>query len=192
MRNPSICGTRSTKRVRRQRTRRPSMSTGRSLSRWPSRAGRKVTSFGGLRRSDLMSRIRSTANATTELVMARLLKRRSLAGWRRHLPLAGRPDFAWPKKHVALFVDGCFWHGHVSCHKNITPSTNAQLWRTKIEGNRRRDIRVARRLRGEGWRVLRVWECTLTKRPAACVARVRRALDRGPGRAAGRWTDEGG
>ena len=145
-------------------------------SSWPGTSKHRLTSFGGLSRSHLMSRIRSVANKTTELTMVRLLRKASLSGWKRHLPLAGRPDFAWPRERVAVFVDGCFWHGHTACGKNATPKANASLWRQKIKRNRRRDRWVARSFRSEGWTVLRFWECSLAKRPEASARRLRRTL----------------
>ncbi len=145
------------------------------MSKWPGRSKGRLTTFGRLKRSELMARIRSQSNASTELRMASLLRQVSMSGWRRHLPLAGHPDFAWPKQRVALFVDGCFWHGHY-CGRNMTPRSNARLWREKILRNRRRDRRVARGLRAEGWAVMRIWECALGDRPTACLGRLRRVL----------------
>ena len=121
---------------------------------WPGKADEQTTTFGALTRSQLMKRVRNTGNKTTEMTLARLLRKSQLKGWLRHLPLPGKPDFAWPKKKVAVFVDGCFWHGH-DCGKNVTPKTNANKWREKIEGNQRRDRRVARQLRAQGWCVIR-------------------------------------
>lgn len=62
-------------------------------------------------RARTMRAVRAHGNASTELVVAKLLRANGIRGWRRHLPLPGRPDFAWPTSKVALFVDGCFWHG---------------------------------------------------------------------------------
>ncbi|MBN1360033.1 MAG: DNA mismatch endonuclease Vsr [Sedimentisphaerales bacterium] len=148
---------------------------------WPGKADEQDTTFGDLTRSQLMKRVRSSGNETTEMTMARLLRKHRLSGWRRHLALPGKPDFAWPKEKVALFVDGCFWHGH-TCGKNITPKTNSLQWREKIEGNQRRDQRASRRLRGDGWSVIRVWECQLRKQPQQCFARVARILQRARGK----------
>lgn len=145
------------------------------MSRWPGKPDRQPTTFGSLTRSQLMSRVRSVGNETTERRLARLLRKTGLNGWRRHLRLPGKPDFAWPKEKVAVFVDGCFWHGH-DCGKNVTPRTNASAWREKIERNQRRDRRVTRQLRRAGWSVVRVWECRLRKQPEACMRRVERAL----------------
>jgi DNA mismatch endonuclease (patch repair protein) len=137
--------------------------------------GKEKTTFGCLSRSELMSRIRSRGNVSTEARLLRLLRAERLGGWRRHLPLPGSPDFAWRREKIAVFVDGCFWHGH-DCGKNIKPRHNAEAWQRKIRGNRRRDRRVYRELRRLGWRVLRIFECQLSKRPEACVRRIVRLL----------------
>lgn len=130
------------------------------------------TSFGGLTRSQLMARVRSTGNVTTEERLAHILRIAGLHGWRRHQELAGRPDFAWRAPKVAVFVDGCFWHGH-DCGRNVTPRTNAGLWREKIRNNQRRDARVTRVLRRHGWTVYRITECELARRPGRCVEKIR-------------------
>jgi len=145
------------------------------MSRWPGDAKAERTTFGGLPRGELMSRIRSFGNATTEKRMATLLRRAGLSGWRRHLPLPGCPDFVWRTAKVAVFVDGCFWHGH-TCGKNINPKTNAEFWDNKITRNRERDLRVNRLLRRIGWKVIRVWECDLAKTPEKDIARIARLL----------------
>jgi DNA mismatch endonuclease (patch repair protein) len=147
------------------------------MSRWPGNAQRERTTFGGLRRGQLMSRVRSTGNQTTEKRLASLLRGAGLTGWRRHQFLPGRPDFVWPKIKVAVFVDGCFWHGH-DCGRNVTPRTNAKAWCAKIEGNQARDRRTSRFLRQEGWNVIRIWECQLARTPALCVLRIVKALGR--------------
>ena len=142
---------------------------------WPGDANLETTTFAGLSRAELMSRIRSTGNRTTELNLAALLRRSQLAGWRRHLNLLGKPDFAWPKERLAVFVDGCFWHGH-GCHRNLRPRKNASAWRAKILKNGRRDRRNSARLRAAGWTVIRIWECGLSSDAARCVSRIARAL----------------
>lgn len=122
-----------------------------------------------------MSRIRGTGNATTEVKLARLLRRHRLTGWRRGARLLGRPDFTWHRQRLVVFVDGCFWHGH-GCGRNVAPKTNAELWARKISGNKKRDRRVTRELRRRGWSVLRIWECSLRRNPAGSLARVSRKL----------------
>ena len=146
------------------------------MARWPGKGRNRATTFGNLTRSQLMTRVRSSGNNTTEIRMMHLLRKAGLKGWRRHLRLPGKPDFAWPNQKVALFVDGCFWHGH-DCGKNIKPRTNAQAWQEKITNTKRRDRRTARQLRIGGWSVLRIWECRLRDAPDACIGRLRRALE---------------
>ena len=145
------------------------------MSQWPGNAKRERTTFGDLSRSELMSRVRSTGNQTTERQLAHLLRKASLTGWRRHQPFPGRPDFVWPKKKVAVFVDGCFWHGH-NC-RNLASKTNAKAWRDKIARTQTRDRRANRLLRQLGWRVIRIWECRLTKAPDQCLLRIQRKLE---------------
>lgn len=123
-----------------------------------------------------MRAVKSAGNASTELRLARLLREHKLSGWRRHWGIPGRPDFAWPAHRVALFVDGCFWHGCPHCNRPM-PVASADYWRGKIERNKARDNRTTRQLRRDGWAVLRVWEHSL-KQPAPIVARIRRALAR--------------
>jgi DNA mismatch endonuclease (patch repair protein) len=148
------------------------------MTRWPGKPRKERTTFGGLCRSDLMSRIGSYGNQTTELKMVELLRRDGLKGWRRHLSLPGKPDFAWPEKKVALFVDGCFWHGH-SCKRNLKPKVNVKKWEEKISGNKRRDRRSRRLLRGKGWKVIRIWECQLSRNPKNCLKRIRKLVGDG-------------
>ena len=87
----------------------------------------------------------------------------------------GKPDFVFPKARVAVFVDGCFWHG---CPQHATwPKQNAAFWAEKIGRNQARDRKVTRTLRATGWTVLRIWEHAL-KKPERVLARVRRAVAR--------------
>ena len=124
-------------------------------------------------RSLLMSRIRGRGNEKTEVRLARLLRKEGITGWRRHLPIPGRPDFAFRKKKVAIFVDGCFWHGCPKCFR--LPKQNRAFWKAKIEGNRRRDRSVNGRLKRLGWKVIRIRECRL-KHSDRIVARIRQAI----------------
>lgn len=139
--------------------------------------GEDLSRFHGLTRSQLMSRIRSRNNKKTELALRRVLQAHALSGWRRHQRLPGRPDFVFRVEKLAVFVDGCFWHG---CPQHYRPPTTRRtFWRTKVEQNRTRDRRVSRELRKIGWKVLRLWECELTPGKAAQAARrIRRLLDR--------------
>lgn len=125
-------------------------------------------------RSRRMAAISSKGNRTTEMRMLALLRAHGITGWRRHLDLPGRPDFSFPRQKLAVFVDGCFWHGCPRCYR--APETRSEFWRNKVGGNRARDRRVSRQLRKMGWRVARVWECTLQRQPEAVARKVRRML----------------
>lgn len=133
------------------------------------------------KRSEVMAAIRGKENRSTELRMIALMRASGIKGWRGHQPLPGKPDFIFRKEKVAVFVDGCFWHGCPRCFRE--PSSRPEYWGPKIAGNRKRDRRVTRQLRAKGWSVIRVWECSLKKRPEATVARLQRILGRrGEGR----------
>ena len=106
-----------------------------------------------------MQSIKGKGNKSTELRLAKIFRGHGITGWRRHLPLPGKPDFAFPKAKVAIFVDGCFWHGCPKCYRE--PATNTAFWKNKVLTNKRRDRRVSRELRKKGWKVLRLWECKL-------------------------------
>jgi DNA mismatch endonuclease (patch repair protein) len=125
-------------------------------------------------RSTLMSRVRARGNKQTEQALLALLKRDEITGWRRHLPLPGKPDFAFSGAKVAVFVDGCFWHGCPKCYNR--PKTNRAFWDKKREDNLARDKRVTLQLRQQGWKVIRIWQHSLRKCPQACLNRIRRAL----------------
>ena len=121
-----------------------------------------------------MQSIRGRGNKTTELKLLALFKEHKVTGWRRHLPLPGKPDFAFPSAKVAIFVDGCFWHGCPRCYRQ--PKKNTKFWREKVQGNQRRDRRASRQLRDKGWKVHRVWECRL-KDPEPVIRRVKRSVE---------------
>jgi len=108
------------------------------------------------KRSWIMERVRSRYNKSTELEFIKVMRSEKITGWRRNYPLMGKPDFVFPKSKVAVFVDGCFWHG---CPKHCRmPSSNKEYWEEKIGGNIRRDRKVAKKLRQAGWSVIRFWE----------------------------------
>jgi DNA mismatch endonuclease (patch repair protein) len=104
--------------------------------------------------------------------MAKVLRKAGIRGYRKHLKVVGKPDFAWPDRKIALFVDGCFWHGCPRC--NRPSKSNLAFWRKKISDNRRRDLRNSRQLRRQGWKVLRVWECTIIS--VRTLRRIQRAV----------------
>ena len=131
--------------------------------------------FTKKRRSRVMAAIRSRGNRETEVRLATIFREAGIKGWRRHFPLPGRPDFVFRRERVAVFVDGCFWHG---CPQHgRKPDSNRGYWLPKLKRNRERDLEVTQKLRRRGWRVVRIWEHAL-KHPARVVARCARALRR--------------
>ena len=131
--------------------------------------------FTKAKRSAVMSLIRSRGNRATELRLVALMREYGITGWRRNAPVFGKPDFVFRAAKIAVFVDGCFWHG---CPRHgRMPAGNRAFWKAKLERNVARDRKVRRTLRKAGWRVLRVWECALAnKRSARTVTRIARAL----------------
>jgi DNA mismatch endonuclease (patch repair protein) len=101
--------------------------------------------FSKKKRSEVMAAIRSKGNRGTEMKLVALLRANRITGWRRHLEIPGRPDFVFRRERVALFVDGCFWHGcRAHCRR---PKSRAAFWRKKIARNQARDRKVTRLLR---------------------------------------------
>lgn len=122
-----------------------------------------------------MSRIRSTGNLTTEKRLRAYLVRARLSGWHIHgSELVGRPDFIFPREKVAVFVDGCFWHGCPRC--GHAPKSNRKYWTPKLMRNRKRDRRVSRELRSLGWLVLRFWEHEIRSSAADAVSQIKSCI----------------
>lgn len=131
--------------------------------------------FTKAKRSEVMSRIRSQGNLKTELRLMAIFRACGIIGWRRNQPLCGRPDFVFRQERLAVFVDGCFWHGCPRCYRR--PDTNRKYWDAKVRRNRERDRQVKLRLAKAGWKVLRVWEHDL-KRPEGVARRITTAARR--------------
>ena len=127
------------------------------------------------KRSEVMARIRSHGNRDTELRLIALMREHGITGWLRNAHAFGKPDFVFRAAKLAVFVDGCFWHG---CPRHATmPANNRAFWKAKFARNAARDRDVTRTLRKAGWRVLRVWECALTRaKSVRTAARIVRAL----------------
>jgi len=113
-------------------------------------------------RSSLMQKVRSKGNKSTELRLINLFKEYSITGWRRNYQVKGHPDFVFLDIRVALFVDGCFWHGH-NC-RNTRPKDNADYWDKKRERNILHDKKITEIFEARGWTVVRIWECELKKK----------------------------
>lgn len=110
----------------------------------------------------MMSGIRGV-NTRPELLLRSILHRRGFRFVLHSRTLAGKPDVVLPRYRVALFVHGCFWHGH-GCHLFRLPATRREFWKAKIERNRTKDEKALSQLLDEGWRVGTIWECTMRGR----------------------------
>jgi DNA mismatch endonuclease (patch repair protein) len=105
-----------------------------------------------------MSRVRNAGNRSTEGKVEAKLIDAGIDGWEKHpKSILGRPDFFFARYNLALFVDGCFWHGCPVCDRRM-PAVRGDFWREKILTNKARDDRQRRKLRRQGYRVMRVWE----------------------------------
>lgn len=110
-------------------------------------------------RSALMARVHSK-HTKPELKVRSHLHRHGLRFRLHQRDLPGSPDLVFPSRKVAVFVHGCFWHGH-NCKRFRLPQTRPEFWRNKIEGNRTRDSQKRVALENMGWRVLTIWECEI-------------------------------
>jgi DNA mismatch endonuclease (patch repair protein) len=116
------------------------------------------------RRSENMRQIRGKDTAP-ELAVRKLCQELGFTGYRIHRKdLPGKPDLAWIGRKLAIFVHGCFWHGHECAEGIRKPKSNQDYWIPKIERNRERDIENIAALKAEGWNVLVIWECEITVR----------------------------
>ncbi len=133
--------------------------------------------FGPLKRSDVMRAVKGRGTGP-ELRVRRLIW--SLGGRYRlnRADLPGKPDIVLASRRLAIFVHGCFWHGHDCARGARVPKANRSYWTAKVASNRRRDAAACAALEANGWRVETVWECAL-KQPDTLAA------------AAASWLDEG-
>lgn len=109
-----------------------------------------------------MSRI-SGKNTKPEILVRSLLHRMGYRFRIHRKDLPGKPDITLPKHKKVIFVHGCFWHGHLGCHRAKRPSTNTEFWNKKIDRNIERDQENIRLLRKSGWKVLIIWTCEIKK-----------------------------
>lgn len=128
------------------------------------------------RRSENMRRIRSKDTAP-ELAVRRLCRKLGFTGYRIHRKdLPGKPDLAWIGRKIAIFVHGCFWHGHDCAEGTRKPKSNRSYWIPKIRRNQQRDHEHVTALHQAGWKVLVVWECEIGGE-RRLVKRLERLLD---------------
>ena len=120
------------------------------------------------KRSRMMRGIRAR-DTKPEMLVRRFLHSRGFRFRLAPKDLPGRPDIVLPRHRVALFVHGCFWHGHTGCRYATTPATRTEFWTAKIAANRLRDAAAEQKLHALGWRVGTIWECALRKRREAAL-----------------------
>lgn len=114
------------------------------------------------RRSANMRAIRS-ADTKPEMAVRRLLRSIGFCGYRLHRrDLPGRPDIAFLGRRKAIFVHGCFWHGHDCREGTRKPRTKQEYWTAKISGNQERDARHYEQLTEQGWNIMIIWECEIS------------------------------
>jgi DNA mismatch endonuclease, patch repair protein len=115
--------------------------------------------FSKAERSVIMGKVKSSKNTSTELALIQIFKSNNIKGWRRNYSVIGKPDFVFLTKKIAVFSDGCFWHGH-DC-RNTKPKQNNDYWVKKRQRNIERDIKINQVFKNRGWIVLRYWECDI-------------------------------
>lgn len=123
-----------------------------------------------------MSRVKGK-NTKPELLVRKFLYSHGIR-YRIHTSLPGRPDIVNKKRRTAVFVNGCFWHGHTGCKYAALPKSNTDFWQTKIGGNVERDRKNHLILEEQGWKVLTVWECELGKDRDATLNNLLGAISR--------------
>lgn len=132
--------------------------------------------FNPQKRSEIMSGIRSKANKSTEIRLIDFFRSNGIHGWKRNYRVKGHPDFVFLEKRIAVFVDGCFWHGH-DC-RNTRPSDHADYWRKKRERNMEHDREITNLFLKRNWIVIRIWECELApKRREVLVQKLRPLME---------------
>jgi DNA mismatch endonuclease, patch repair protein len=126
-------------------------------------------------RSKMMGAVKGRGNKSTEVRLRLALVRSRIKGWKLHpTGITGKPDFHFPAGRLAVFVDGCFWHGCPKC--GHIPKNNEAFWETKIGRNKQRDIRNTQQLSSEGISVLRFWEHELKQDIQKCIDSIKQHL----------------
>jgi DNA mismatch endonuclease (patch repair protein) len=125
-------------------------------------------------RSRVMARVKGR-DTGPEMKLRQALYSLGVRGWRCHRKsLPGKPDLAFGRARLAVFVDGGFWHGHPS---KYWPGRSGDYWDAKIARNKARDSRVDVELASTGWRSLRLWDFEIERDPIGAAHQVKRALD---------------
>jgi DNA mismatch endonuclease (patch repair protein) len=111
-------------------------------------------------RSYNMSQIKSR-NTRPELLVRKFLHAHGFRYTLHDKKLSGKPDIVLPKYKTAIFIHGCFWHGHANCKYFVVPKTRTEWWLNKINTNKANDTKAVKILKKDGWKIITIWECKL-------------------------------
>ena len=125
-------------------------------------------------RSAIMSKIRSK-NTLPELAVRKALWKEGLRYKIHDKSITGIPDISNKSKKIAIFIDGCFWHGCPVCYNK--PKSNVAYWEKKLEYNKSRRSEVKKKLTGDGWQILEFWECEITNNLEAIVFQAQKCFN---------------
>ena len=135
-----------------------------------------MDTFTPEKRSEIMKKVKSK-NTSVEIKFRQELWKSGIRGWRTcQKGIPGKPDVVYKGRKIAIFVDGCFWHGCPVCDRS--PKSGDKYWENKINKNAARDKENEEKLIKEGWKVIRFWEHEVNKNVAGCVLRVKELLER--------------
>lgn len=121
------------------------------------------------KRSEIMAAVHSK-DTGPEMVVRRYLWSKGMRFRVHAANIPGRPDIAVRRHKLAIFVHGCFWHGHQGCPRGRLPKSRLEYWGPKIDANKKRDAAIEEQLKREGWHQLVVWECQIRTQQAAATA----------------------
>ena len=131
------------------------------------------------RRSEIMSNIKSK-DTSIELKVRQALFLRGYRYRENYKKLPGKPDIVFTKKHIAIFIHGCFWHGHdIGCRYSHNSQTRKEYWNNKINNNKRRDKENIDKLISDGWKVIVVWECAIQKKFDGIIDKIISEIEEG-------------
>jgi len=126
----------------------------------------KVDTLSKEKRSRIMAAVHSK-DTRAELLVRRFLWSHGIRYRIYYKGLPGKPDIVIPRLKLAIFIHGCFWHGHDGCSRGCLPKSRLEYWKPKIEANKSRDRLIKEELNEKGWRQLVIWECQLRTQKAA-------------------------